>query len=108
MKRIIESPLYLAALVIGGLATVVGAVTVMTGLQGQEGVPEGGSVITLLVGVTILALALTGPSEPTSDADGPLPGASREAEGTDGEEASTLDGPGSRGAPATGEEERDG
>lgn len=62
MKGIPERPLYLAGLVIGMLSLVVGAITIMSDLR-QEGIPGGGSVITLLVGVTILAMALTGPSE---------------------------------------------
>lgn len=62
MKGIPERPLYLAALVIGMLSLVVGAITIMSDLR-QAGIPGGGSVITLLVGVTILAMALTGPSE---------------------------------------------
>lgn len=66
MKGITDRPLYLAALAVGLVSMVVGAITVMTDLR-EQGIPGGGSVITLLVGVTILAMALTGPSEDRED-----------------------------------------
>lgn len=56
-----DRPLYLAAFVIGGLSTLVGAVTIVTDVR-STGTPEGGSILTLLLGVAILAIALTGPS----------------------------------------------
>lgn len=66
MKQLPDRPLYLAALAIGLASMVVGAVTLMSDLQ-EQGVPGGGSVITLLLGVVILAMALTGPSGEDED-----------------------------------------
>lgn len=62
MKGLPDRPLYVAALAIGLVSMVVGAVTLMSDLR-EQGIPGGGSVITLLVGVTILAMAITGPSQ---------------------------------------------
>ncbi len=76
MSKLPDRPLYLAALAIGLITMVVGAVTLMSDL-GEHGVPGGGSSLTLLVGVVILAMALTGPSD---GADGPAPGAGGEEE----------------------------
>lgn len=66
MSRTTDRPLYLAAFVIGGLSTLVGAATIVTDVQ-STGAPEGGSILTLLIGVAILAIAVTGPSRPDPD-----------------------------------------
>lgn len=65
-----DRPLYLAAVAIGLVTMIVGAVTLMSDLS-EQGIPGGGSSLTLLVGVVILAMALTGPSDQD---DGPAPG----------------------------------
>lgn len=88
--------LYVAAYAIGGLSTLVGAVTLVSDLQ-AAGIPSGGSVITLLVGVTILALAVTGPST-DADSDGTAPGDGPPDDG-DGSRPESEEGP-PRGAPA--------